>query len=251
MKIARKIIPHLWFNTNAEEAVNFYVSLFADSSVGKVARYGDTGPGPKGQVMSIGFTLNGQEFAAINGGPMFQFNEAVSFLIWCETQEEIDALVAAGIDCEVVPGVTAALAASAQVGVSLTRRALARSVTFATPSVGLDEAPSDWGASVLAADTAILYMASRDAGAIATALIARGKPAGMPVAVVRNASLPDSEVLFTTLAGLRAGLGGDGRPAVLCLGEVYREALQRACAAALQGQHSGDLLWPQAANARC
>ena len=92
MKIARKIIPHLWFNTNAEEAVNFYVSLFADSSVGKVARYGDTGPGPKGQVMSIGFTLNGQEFAAINGGPMFQFNEAVSFLIWCETQEEIDAL---------------------------------------------------------------------------------------------------------------------------------------------------------------
>jgi len=178
----------------------------------------------------------------LKGGDPMMFGRA---------QEEIDALVAAGIDCEVVPGVTAALAASAQVGVSLTRRALARSVTFATPSVGLDEAPSDWAASVLAADTAILYMASRDAGAIATALIARGKPAGMPVAVVRNASLPDSEVLFTTLAGLRAGLGGDGRPAVLCLGEVYREALQRACAVGLQGQQIGDLLWPQAANGRC
>ena len=92
MKIARKIVPHLWFNTNAEEAVNFYVSLFADSAIGRIARYGDTGPGPKGQVMSIGFTLNGQQFAALNGGPMFQFNEAVSFLIWCETQEEIDSL---------------------------------------------------------------------------------------------------------------------------------------------------------------
>jgi predicted 3-demethylubiquinone-9 3-methyltransferase (glyoxalase superfamily) len=63
--------------------------------VGKIARYTDAGPGPKGQVMSIGFTLNGQDFAAINGGPMFQFNEAVSFLIWCDTQEEIDALYGA------------------------------------------------------------------------------------------------------------------------------------------------------------
>ena len=90
MAIKHTIIPHLWFDTNAEEAVNFYVTLFENSKIGKVARYGDSGPGPKGRVMSIGFTLNGQEFAAINGGPYFQFNEAVSFLIWCDTQDEID-----------------------------------------------------------------------------------------------------------------------------------------------------------------
>jgi predicted 3-demethylubiquinone-9 3-methyltransferase (glyoxalase superfamily) len=92
MLIERKITPHLWFDTQAEEAVNFYVSLFANSSIGKLSRYGDAGPGPKGSVMSIGFTLNGQDFAAINGGPMFKFTPAVSFLVWCETQEEIDSL---------------------------------------------------------------------------------------------------------------------------------------------------------------
>jgi predicted 3-demethylubiquinone-9 3-methyltransferase (glyoxalase superfamily) len=90
MAIRHKIIPHLWFDANAEDAVNFYVTLFDNSKIGKVARYGDAGPGPKGQVMSIGFTLNGQDFAAINGGLVFKFNEAVSFLIWCDTQEEID-----------------------------------------------------------------------------------------------------------------------------------------------------------------
>lgn len=147
-------------------------------------------------------------------------------MLFGRAQEEIDALLAAGIACEVVPGITAALAASAQLGVSLTRRAQARSVTFATPRVGVDEAASDWSASVLGADTAVLYMSVRDAGAIATELIARGKPAGLPVAVVRNASLPDSLVLFTTLAGLRQGLGDDPRPAVLCIGEVYRQALR-------------------------
>jgi predicted 3-demethylubiquinone-9 3-methyltransferase (glyoxalase superfamily) len=92
MLIKHKIIPHLWFDDNAEAAVNFYVSLFDNSRIGKVARYGDAGPGPKGSVMSIGFELNGQEFAAVNGGPMFKFSEAVSFLIWCDTQDEIDAL---------------------------------------------------------------------------------------------------------------------------------------------------------------
>jgi predicted 3-demethylubiquinone-9 3-methyltransferase (glyoxalase superfamily) len=92
MLIERKITPHLWFDTQAEEAVNFYVSLFANSRIGKLSRYGDAGPGPKGSVMSIGFTLNGQEFAAINGGPMFKFTPAVSFIVWCESQEEIDSL---------------------------------------------------------------------------------------------------------------------------------------------------------------
>ena len=92
MAIDRKIIPHLWFDASAEEAVNFYVSLFANSKIGKISRYGDAGPGPKGSVMSIGFELNGQSFSALNGGPIFKFNEAVSFLIWCDTQEEIDEL---------------------------------------------------------------------------------------------------------------------------------------------------------------
>jgi len=149
-------------------------------------------------------------------------------MLFGRAQEEIDALVAAGIAVEVVPGITAALAASAQLGVSLTRRAQARSVVFATPRVGVDEARSDWAASVVGADTAVLYMSVRDAADIATELIARGKSAGLPVAVVRNASLPDSTVLFTTLAGLQRGLGDDPRPAVLCLGEVYREALSHA-----------------------
>ena len=152
----------------------------------------------------------------LKGGDPMMFGRA---------QEEIDALLEAGIACEVVPGITAALAASAQVGVSLTRRAVARSVTFATPRVGVDEARSDWAASVVGADTAVLYMSVRDAGGIAAELMARGKPAGTPVAVVRNASLPDSEILFTTLAGLAHGLGEDKRPAVLCIGEVYRQAM--------------------------
>lgn len=92
MAVKQKIIPHLWFDNNAEEAVNFYLTLFDDSKITHVSRYGDAGPGPKGMVMSIGFELNGQRFAGLNGGPIFKFNEAVSFLIWCDTQEEIDSL---------------------------------------------------------------------------------------------------------------------------------------------------------------
>ena len=92
MTINEKIIPHLWFDNNAEEAVNHYVSLFANSKITKIARYGDAGPGPKGSVMSISFVLNGQEFAAINGGPQFQHSAAMSLLIWCDTQAEIDEL---------------------------------------------------------------------------------------------------------------------------------------------------------------
>jgi predicted 3-demethylubiquinone-9 3-methyltransferase (glyoxalase superfamily) len=92
MTINQKIIPHLWFNNNAEEAVTYYVSLFANSRITNIARYGDAGPGPKGTVMSIGFVLNGQEFAAINGGPQFQHSAASSLLIWCDNQAEIDEL---------------------------------------------------------------------------------------------------------------------------------------------------------------
>jgi predicted 3-demethylubiquinone-9 3-methyltransferase (glyoxalase superfamily) len=92
MTINHKIIPHLWFNNNAEEAVNHYVSLFANSKITNIARYGDAGPGPKGSVMSISFILNGQEFAAINGGPQFHHTAASSLLIWCDNQAEIDEL---------------------------------------------------------------------------------------------------------------------------------------------------------------
>jgi predicted 3-demethylubiquinone-9 3-methyltransferase (glyoxalase superfamily) len=92
MTIKQNIIPHLWFDNNAEEAVNYYITLFADSKITRIVRYGDAGPGPKGSVMSISFVLNGQEFAAINGGPQFQHSAAMSLLIWCDSQAEIDEL---------------------------------------------------------------------------------------------------------------------------------------------------------------
>jgi predicted 3-demethylubiquinone-9 3-methyltransferase (glyoxalase superfamily) len=86
----QKITPFLWFNDNAEEAMNFYISVFKDSKVKKISRYGDAGPGPKGSVMVCAFELNGQEFLALNGGPHYKLNPAVSFVIDCETQEEVD-----------------------------------------------------------------------------------------------------------------------------------------------------------------
>ena len=86
----QKITPFLWFDNQAEEAVNFYTSVFKNSKMGNIARYGDAGPGPKGSVMTASFQLEGQEFIALNGGPHFKFTEAVSFVVNCETQEEID-----------------------------------------------------------------------------------------------------------------------------------------------------------------
>jgi predicted 3-demethylubiquinone-9 3-methyltransferase (glyoxalase superfamily) len=86
----QKITPFLWFNDQAEEATNFYVSIFKNSRVGRISRNGEGGPGPKGSVMSTTFQLDGQEFYALNGGPMFAFTPAISFFIHCETQEEID-----------------------------------------------------------------------------------------------------------------------------------------------------------------
>jgi predicted 3-demethylubiquinone-9 3-methyltransferase (glyoxalase superfamily) len=87
-----KITPFLWFDDKAEEAMNFYVSIFKNSKVGSVTRYGDAGPGPKGTVMSARFQLDGQDFFALNGGPLFKFTEAISFFVNCETQEEVDEL---------------------------------------------------------------------------------------------------------------------------------------------------------------
>lgn len=87
-----RITPFLWFDDRAEEAMNFYTSIFKNSKVGRVSRCGDAGPGPKGSVMSATFTLEGQDFMALNGGPMFAFTPAISFIVNCETQEEVDEL---------------------------------------------------------------------------------------------------------------------------------------------------------------
>ena len=90
----QKITPCLWFDDKAEEAVNFYVSIFKNSKVGSIARYGEAGAEvsgrPRGTVMTVAFQLEGQEFLALNGGPIFKFTEAISFIVNCETQEEID-----------------------------------------------------------------------------------------------------------------------------------------------------------------
>ncbi|MEP6993329.1 MAG: VOC family protein [Acidobacteriota bacterium] len=88
----QKITPFLWFDGTAEEAMNFYVSIFKNSRVVNVSRYGDAGPGPKGTVMSATFQLEGQDFYALNGGPQFHFTEAISLFVNCETQQEVDAL---------------------------------------------------------------------------------------------------------------------------------------------------------------
>ncbi len=88
----QKITPFLWFDHQAEEAAKFYVSLFKNSKMVSVSRYGDAGPGPKGTVMVVAFQLDGQEFLALNGGPQFKFSPAVSLVVNCETQEEVDKL---------------------------------------------------------------------------------------------------------------------------------------------------------------
>ena len=88
----QKITPFLWYDGNAEEAANFYISIFKNSKMGKISRYGDAGPGPKGSVMSVTFQIEGQEFFALNGGPHFKFTPAISFFVNCETQQEVDDL---------------------------------------------------------------------------------------------------------------------------------------------------------------
>jgi predicted 3-demethylubiquinone-9 3-methyltransferase (glyoxalase superfamily) len=85
-----KMHPFLWFDTQAEEAAKFYVSIFKNSRIKSIARYGDAGPGPKGSVMTVSFVLDGLPFTALNGGPQFKFNEAVSFSVDCKTQREVD-----------------------------------------------------------------------------------------------------------------------------------------------------------------
>ncbi len=86
----QKITPFLWFDNNAEEAMTFYTAIFKDSSVESIARYGKDSPGQEGSVMTAAFTLNGQHFIALNGGPVYKFSPAISFVIDCETQDEVD-----------------------------------------------------------------------------------------------------------------------------------------------------------------
>ena len=176
-------------------------------------------------------------------------------MLFGRAQEELDALAAAGITAEVVPGITAAVAASAALGVSLTRRGLSRHVCMVTPRVAQDPsavADNDWVSPLLLNDTAVIYMGATQAAAIASTLIACGKPATTPLAVVQNASLPTQRQVFGQLqelprlvgqlqasagmefslqrvpeSGLRfesASLG----PILIVLGEVLRECLARS-----------------------
>ena len=88
----QKIVPSLWFDTEAEEAAKFYTSIFRNSKIGNIARYGSAGPRPEGMVMTVDFQLDGQDFNAINGGPDFKFTEATSLLVNCQNQAEVDDL---------------------------------------------------------------------------------------------------------------------------------------------------------------
>jgi uroporphyrin-III C-methyltransferase len=143
-------------------------------------------------------------------------------MLFGRAQEEIAALEAAGIACEVVPGITAALAAAADLKTSLTQRGIARSVTIATPRVGTTETASDWSAGLVEADAGAIYMGVGEAHAIAATLFAAGKPGALPVAVVENASLPSVRIRYTTLAGLPqlADDAVDG-PALILLGPQF------------------------------
>lgn len=150
-------------------------------------------------------------------------------MLFGRAQEELAALTAAGVEYEVVPGITAALAASAEAGVSLTSRGLARNVLFATARVGEGEAGSDWVKPVLAADTAVLYMGVRQAAEVAAALLAAGMAPSSPLLIIENASLPGSREFPLTLAELPlAATWSLAGPAILLIGEVYRAKLALA-----------------------
>jgi len=144
-------------------------------------------------------------------------------MLFGRAQEEIAALEAAGIAYEVVPGVTAALAAAAQVRTSLTQRGVVRSVAFVTPRVGAGEHANPWIDSVTAADASAIYMGAGEAVTISAALIAAGKDPATPVALVENASAPDARTVYTTLAQLPAAdrYAFNG-PVMLLLGPQFR-----------------------------
>ena len=88
----QKVTPFLWYDDQAEEAANFYTAIFKNSKINSITRYGEAGPGQAGKVMSVSFHLEWQEFIALNGGPQYQFSEAISLFVHCETQAEVDVL---------------------------------------------------------------------------------------------------------------------------------------------------------------
>jgi len=156
-------------------------------------------------------------------------------LLFGRAQEEIAALEAAGIRYEVVPGVTAAFAAAASIGTSLSQRGGVRSVALATPRVGSDENASDWARGFAAADAGAIYMGIGEAPAIAAALLAKGKPPALPVAVVENASLPHERIVYTSLARLASITASDfSGPTLLLIGPQFtkRAAAQQSSDAA-------------------
>ena len=160
-------------------------------------------------------------------------------MLFGRAHEEISYLKERRIRVEVVPGVTAALAAAAEAGVSLTRRGLSRSVALVTPRTGAGERPNDWVKVALAADTAAIYMGAGEAEAISRALIAAGKSPGTPVAVIENISLPNARRFWGKLADLEAvAARSAGGPVLILLGEVYREAAASKIIGAWQGEHS-------------
>jgi uroporphyrin-III C-methyltransferase len=154
-------------------------------------------------------------------------------MLFGRAHEELEALRAAQIDVEVVPGVTAALAASAELGVSLTRRGVARTVAFVTPRVGVGEKPNDWARTAASADTAVIYMGAGEAQMIASALLDEGLPETTPVVIVESASLPESRRFSLSLRDLprAADLGLSG-PSTILLGAVFAEALTAVTEAA-------------------
>ena len=146
-------------------------------------------------------------------------------MLFGRAHEEIAYLREKRVRVEIVPGVTAALAAAAEMAVSLTRRGLSRSVVFLTPRSGVGERPNEWVKAALAADTVAIYMGAGEAGKISGALIAAGKSQATPVVMVENASLPDARRFFGTLGTLESvAAAGSGGPALILLGEVYRHS---------------------------
>lgn len=144
-------------------------------------------------------------------------------MLFGRAHEEIAFLRTKKIPCEVVPGVTAALAAAAELQVSLTRRGLSRSIAFLTTRSAPGEPANDWVRTALAADTVAIYMGAGEAESIARDLIAAGKAASTPVAVIENASLPDSKARFGTLENL-PDIARPGGPSLILLGEVFQDA---------------------------
>jgi uroporphyrin-III C-methyltransferase len=147
-------------------------------------------------------------------------------MLFGRAQEEMDALEAAGIPFEVVPGVTAALAAAAELKVSLTNRGISRHVVFVTPRAAPDAAPNDWITPVTRADTSAIYMGAGEAAQLAAQLISHGRPADTPVVIVKNASLASSTKRCLTLLELTSFETETFEgPVLILIGEVYRRLL--------------------------